>query len=195
MVRAHEYTTDTLSCLRAFVSGKIWAKVGLPSRGIASSDNVVFERVPFCRIKCVRHCICNDIVWSSLCSAISSPGSLLLFPCWTDPVMLLSMCPIELSAKFTLISRNGRLSSILCLNYKGSLVAAMLVCLIWGDTESERWVVYLFSAPEHPTCHLPHSWKTGGASTTLPSEVGLLQMPIKDETLKAVSLSRWNQEY
>lgn len=195
MVRAHEYTTDTHWCPRAFVSGKIWAKVGLPSRGIASSDSVVFERVPFCRIKCVRRCICNDLVWSSLCSAISSPGSLLLFPCWTDPVMLLSMCPIELSAKFTLISRNGRLSSILCLNYKGSLVAAMLVCLIWGDTESEWWVVYLFSTPEPPTCHLPHSWKTGGASTTLPSEVSLLQMPIKDETPKAVSLLRQNQEY
>lgn len=31
--------------------------------------------------------------------------------------------------------------------------------------------------------------------TTLPSQVGLLQMPIKDETIKAVSLSRLNQEY
>lgn len=74
VVQAHECTTHTLSCPRAFVSGKIWAKVGLPSRGIADSDNIVFLKSSICRIKYVRRCICNDPVWSSLCSAILHLG-------------------------------------------------------------------------------------------------------------------------
>lgn len=73
----------------------------------------------------------------------------------------------------------------------------MLVCLIWGRywTWMIGWL-FISSLPWASLCHLPRKLEDSGCQSPpfIPSRP-LLQMPIKDETLKAVSLSRLNQEY
>lgn len=56
-VQAHRYTAHILSHVPepSFLKkNKILAKVVLPSKGTAESKKIIFERVPFCRIKFVK---------------------------------------------------------------------------------------------------------------------------------------------